>query len=228
MRADRMISWGEEPLWNNLAGCHFLGYASLPEGTDLRIYAGTELCVSGSADPARNPASWTMEAFVKPEYDSQDNTLLFGKAAHANQHASPTPYPGYCWMLLRHKSGTLELRWTEQAEDPSCQYTIDSKDYYKAKLTETAVMKDHRWYHVALTYDKSTKTFRLYVDHKLVFTQATSGRELFDSTHDYFFSRIAASNGFEGWMDEIRFSDSALEPSAFETIEKLGMILFVR
>ena len=131
-------------------------------------------------------------------------------------------------MLLRHKSGLLELRWTEQAADPSYQYTVDSKDYYKAVRTSTTVMKNHRWYHVALTYDKPAKTFRLYVDYKLVLTQATSGLELFDSTHDYFFSRINATNGFEGWMDEIRFSDSALEPSAFETIEKLGMILFCR
>ncbi len=131
-------------------------------------------------------------------------------------------------MLLRHKSGMLELRWTEQAEDPSYKYTVDSKDYYKAVLTPTAIMKDHRWYHVALTYDKPTKTFKLYVNYQLVLTQATSGRELFDSTHDYFFSRINVANGFEGWMDEIRFSDSALEPSSFETIEKFGLILFCR
>ena len=228
VRAERMISWGKKPLWQNLAGCHFLGYGSLPSGTANRNYAGTELCVPGSTDSARNPASWTMEAFVKPEYDNLDNMLLFGKAALANQHASPKKYPECCWLLLRHKSGMLELRWTEQAADPSYQYTVDSKDYYKAVLTPTAIMKDHRWYHVALTYDKPTKTFKLYVNYQLVLTQVTSGLELFDSTHDYFFSRINAANGFEGWMDEIRFSDSALEPSSFETIEKFGLILFCR
>ena len=227
-RTGRTISWGKTRLWQNLAGCHFLGYGSLPSETALRNYAGTELCVPGSADPLRNPESWTMEAFVKPEYDNLDNTLLFGKAAVANQHASPTPYPECCWMLTRHKNGLLELRWTEQAADPSYQYTVDSKDYYKAVLTSTTVMKNHRWYHVALTYDKPAKTFRLYVDYKLVLTQATSGLELFDSTHDYFFSRISAANGFEGWMDEIRFSNSALEPTDFETIEELGTVLFYR
>ena len=169
-----------------------------------------------------------MEAFVRPEYDSLDNALLFGKAALANQHANPTPYPQYCWMLTRNKDGKLKLSWTEQATDPSYEYTSASTSYYQSVVTDAAVMKQHRWHHVALTYDKPTKTFKLYVNYSPVLTQATSGLELFDSTHDYFFSRIAAANGFEGWMDEIRFSNAALQPEAFVHIESPGMLMLFR
>ena len=227
-RAGRTIRWGAEPVWENLAGCHFLGYASLAPGTDNRNYTGAELCVPGSAYAAQNPESWTMEAFVRPEYDSLDNALLFAKAALANQHADPKPYPQYCWMLTRNKDGKLKLSWTEQAADSSYEYTSASTAYYKSATTATAVMDRHRWYHVALTYDKPTKTFKLYVNYSPVLTQATSGLELFDSTHDYFFSRIDASNGFEGWMDEIRFSNAALQPETFVTLEPLGMFMLFR
>ena len=68
----------------------------------------------------------------------------------------------------------------------------------------------------------------LYVDYSPVLTQATSGLELFDSTHDYFFSRIDASCGFEGWMDEIRFSSTALQPESFVTLKPLGMFMIFR
>ena len=227
-RAGRTVLWGAEPMWENLAGCHFLGYASLASGTSNRGYTGAELCVPGSTYAAQNPESWTMEAFVRPEYDSLDNALLFGKAAVANQHASPAPYPECCWMLMRNKDGKLKLRWTEQATDPNYEYTSASTAYYKSVTTATAVMDRHRWYHVALTYDKPTKTFKLYVNYTLVLTQATSGLELFDSTRDYFFSRIAASYGFEGWMDEIRFSNAALQPESFVTIESPGMFMLFR
>ena len=227
-RAGRTIRWGAEPVWENLAGCHFLGYASLASGTANRNYTGAELCVPGVDNASQNPESWTMEAFVRPEYDSQNNALLFGKAAVANQHDSPAPYPQYCWMLTRNTDGKLKLSWTEQATDPSYEYTSASTAYYKSVTTASAVMAQHRWHHVALTYDKPTKTFKLYIDRSLVLTQATSGLELFDSTHDYFFSRIAASNGFEGWMDEIRFSNIALQPEAFVNLEPHGMFMFFR
>lgn len=227
-RTGRPVAWGGEPVWENLAGCRFLGYGALPDGTANRVYAGTELSVGGSTDPARNPASWTMEAFVRPEYDSLDFELLFGKAAAADQHARPRPYPEYCWLLARNRDGRLNLRWTEQAEDAGYEYTADSTGYYKSVLTDEAVLKNHRWHHVALSYDRSTKTFRLYVDYRPVLVQATSGRDLFDSTHGYFFSRMCASNGFEGWMDEIRFSGAALEPSDFETMGKVGAVIICR
>ena len=226
VRAGRTILWGTAPVWENLAGCHFLGYASV-SGSNPQ-WAGAELCVPGSTFAPQNPESWTMEAFVRPEYDSLNNALLFGKAALANQHATPTPYPQYCWMLTRNTDGKLKLSWTEKAADPSYEYTSASTAYYKSVTTASAVMAQHRWYHVALTYDKPTKTFKLYVNYSLVLTQATSGLELFDSAHDYFFSRIAAANGFEGWMDEIRFSNAALQPEAFVHIESPGMLMLFR
>lgn len=227
-RTGRLVEWGGETVWENLAGCRFIGCNSLSSGTANRYYAGTELCVRGSTDPARNPASWTMEAFVRPEYDGQDNALLFAKAAVADQHASPRPYPEYCWLLSRDYDGRLNLKWTEQAEDESYEYTAGSTDYYKSVKTADAVLKEHRWHHVALSYDRPTKTFRLYVNRRLVLEQATGGRELFDSTHDYFFSRICASTGFEGWMDEIRFSGAALAPADFESLGKVGLVIICR
>ena len=229
MLIGRKALWGSEKVWENLAGCRFLGYASLTNGTPNRAYAGTELNVPGSQDKWRNPDSWTMEAFVKPEYDSQDKCLLFGKSAVNNQHDTLKPFPEFCWMLTRDMNGKLKLFWTEQAADPDYQYTSSSTDYYKNAVTDTEVLKDHSWHHVALSYDKPTKTFKLYVNYQLVLTQATSGLELFDSVHGYYFSRIAASNGFEGWMDEIRFSNKALLPNEMvQLVGSPGFILYLR
>ena len=132
-------------------------------------------------------------------------------------------------MLTRVMNGKLKLFWAEQASDPDYQYTSSSTDYYKNAVTDTEVLKDHSWHHVALSYDKPTKTFKLYVNYQLVLTQATSGLELFDSVHGYYFSRIAASNGFEGWMDEIRFSNKALLPNEMvQLVGSPGFILYLR
>ncbi len=229
-RVGRNVRWNGKKAWKNLAGCHFIGAYSLPDGTAYREYAGTELCLAGSENPALNPPSWTMEAFVRAEYPTcgQDGVgaLLFGKyttAGHKNDW-----YPQYCWMLTRlhpQLGGTLRLAWTEAKDG---DYAKGDSDYYKSCTTDADYLADGAWHHVALSYDQPNRTFTLYVDYQSVLTATVGERGLLDLPYGYYFSRMQCTRGFEGWMDEIRFTNGALTPDEFETLDKSGFTITIR
>lgn len=230
-RTNRRVRWGGKKMWTNLAGCHFLGYSSLVEGTENRQFAGTALCVAGASDVRQSPPSWTMEAFVRAEYDQTmgdgNGALLFGKSATDEFKTSGQDYPRYCWMLTRTKASDgskLRLSWTEVAENGT--YTADSE---KKVETDANCLGDRKWHHVALSYDRPSRIFTLYVDYQSVLTQTVGETGLLDNLRgSYYFSRLACSAGFEGWMDEIRFTNEALKPEAFETLDQAGFAVIFR
>ncbi len=231
-RVNRDVRWNGRKMWKNLAGCHFIGRTSLPSDTSpSREWAGTELCVAGASSPSMNPPSWTMEAFVRAEYPTFGGeavgALLFGKYTangHQNGH-----YPQYCWMLTRthaDKGSKLRLAWTEVKEDGT--YASTDTDYFKSAETEVDYLGDKKGHHVALSYDQQTRVFTLYVDYKSVLTAEVSERGLLDLPYGYYFSRLQCTSGFEGWMDEIRFTNGALKPEAFVTLDKAGFLFTIR
>lgn len=232
-RIGRKILWDGEAMWENLACCHFRGYASLPEDAGLRIYAGDEMRVWDANDVRMNPPSWTMEAFVKVEHEQiwegGVGSLLFGKNGNAQPHSTTKVWPQYAWMLTRTGTGHLRISWTEVDDDSSYVYGNDetSGDHYGCAITEQPYLGDHGWHHVALSYDKPTRTFRLYVDYACVMAQ-TLERDLFDGPYPYYFSRMEYPSGFEGWMDEIRFSSFARTPESFQQLSRFGTAIVIR
>ena len=201
-----LVGWGDDVKGTNAACAYFPGYT---DGTDLdsglRRYAGCEFSFPASSLTANNPTNWTMEAFVKRKYDQSFGhsygALIFGKYGNATPHASTQKYPKFCWMLTRNQDGRLKVWWTLDDGQP---YDVSAANSGSA-LTEDAYLGDGKWHHVALSYDKPTRTFTLRVDYLVVLTQ-TLDHDLYDGPFVYNFSRTECTAGFEGWMDEIRFS----------------------
>lgn len=223
----RRVLWGAKPMWTNSVSCYFQGRQ---KATVLPYYAGTEMNRPASGLPGCNPESWTMEAFVRREHASYSATygaLIFGKMGNTTPHVSTTVYPQYCWMLTQLPDGKLKLFWTQADREA---YDAQSSSYKSAK-TATALAADGRWHHVALVYDKPTRKFSVYVDYALAMTQTVGGEEgyeLYDGSFGYYYSRMELTDGFEGWMDEIRFSSVARTPETFIRFEPVGFMMILR
>lgn len=237
-KAGRDVLWADRSMWTNNLCLWFPAGSYVPVGTANRGYYGAQLCLPGQSAAKYNPASWTMEAFVKLEeiglpVSNVKTGLIFGKAGNtAPTSNNPIWYPRSAWTLVYQADGTLKLDWTERPTPDFTAYGSGTTEYYKSATTEEAYLNDTRWHHVALSYDATAKQFKLYVDYKLAMTQGLKNAEeenaLFDGPYGYFFCRFPTTGGFEGWMDEIRFSSKALEPSEFERFESRGMLLIYR
>ena len=232
MTPSSRVYWNERPMWTNSASIYFRGYHSLAANAANRIYAGTEMNFPASALAACNPTNWTMEAMVRAEYlpdflgsDAKYGALIFGKFGNSSApHSTPTQFPRYSWMLSLMPSGHLKILW---AVDDGNAHT-DSSSNYGGRTTAEALLADRRWHHIALTYDADARRFALYVDYVKVLEPALD-YPLHDGPFPYFFSRIDIASGFEGWMDEIRFTGRVLVPSQFETFCPLsGMAILFR
>lgn len=234
----RKVLWGADKMWENSKCLWFPSASHVPADTANRQYYGAMLTYPLSRDdPKRNPASWTMESFVKLEATGLSvaavkKGLIFGKAGNtAPTSTSPIWYPRSAWLLTYTSAGKLCLEWTER---PTADYTDyrQTSDYYKSCETKDAFLNDLKWHHVALSYSAQQKTFKLYVDQNLVMTQALLGsaetNALFDGGYPYCFGRFPTTGGFEGWMDEIRLTGRVLEPAEFESFTLPGMILIFR
>jgi hypothetical protein len=216
---ERRVFFGAEKMsWSSSKAAYFRGFRSLEEGAANRIYAGTEMNFPGSSLKSCNPDSWTMEAFVKVEHEQQ-NALIFGKHAQVKVHQYPAVWPQVCWMLTAEFGGALKINW--QLQNQSNNREI------KSITTQSNLLTPLKWHHVALSYDKPSKTFKLYVDYKQVLETTIEG-ELYESQGGYYFSRIEASYGFEGWMDEIRFSSIVRTPESFVYLAPSGTMLILR
>ena len=219
--SNRRVLYGSGKMpWRNLKSAYFRGYQSLASGTANRAYTGTEMNFPGSGLKSCNPESWTMEAFVKVEYE-RANALIFGKHAQTKVHQSPQVWPQICWMLTAESGGVLKIQWELQNREKYEYATV------KSSATASNVLTPRKWHHVALSYDKRSRTFKLYVDYALVKETAVGG-ELYESQGGYYFSRTELSNAFEGWMDEIRFSSVARTPESFIRLAPDGMKLILR
>lgn len=86
----------------------------------------------------------------------------------------------------------------------------------ETKYVATIQYNDHRWHHAALTYTKSTRTVRLYVDRSLQAVHVLPGA-LYPTTQPLFLG-VNPSRGWGGAcenVDEFRYSNAALAPTQF-------------
>jgi hypothetical protein len=209
------VFWGSKFRNTNNVCAEFWGYQKATELTTARIYAGSTLRQPRATSAAQNPSNWTMEAYAKVRNQQSGwntgNTgvLLFGKTGNISPQQSPALYPRYCWWLAQQYTGQLKLAWRE--------VNGDEQGLERNAVTAVSCLGDTKWHHLALTYDAALKTFKLYVDATLVLTQ-TLDHPLWDGPYEYDFARGLDLYGFEGYMDEIRFSNVVLEPSEFVSL----------
>lgn len=220
------VLWGSEFRNTNNVCAEFWGYQKATELTTARIYAGSTLRQPRTTFEAQNPSNWTMEAYVKVrDQQSRWNTgstgvLIFGKTGNISPQQSPALYPRYCWWLAQQYTGQLKLAWRE--------VNGDEQGLEKNAVTAVSYLGDDTWHHLALTYDAALKTFKLYVDATLVLTQ-TLDYPLWDGPYEYDFARGLDIFGFEGYMDEIRFSNVVREPSGFVSLlPSYGFMIMLR
>lgn len=237
----RMLQWDRWKMWENRLSLYFPAGSNASGQSNAGYYGAVfnvPIRASGFCQSSMNPASWTMEAFVKLEkynlpHAISKTGLIFGKAGNTVPTGNnPVWYPRYSWLLSYTSEGRLRLEWTERPTPGFSSYEASSTDYYKRVDTGVSSLTDLKWHHVALSYDASAKRFVLYVDGGVVLTQpllnAGDTNALFDGNFAYYFGRFPTTGGFEGWMDEIRFSSKVLQPEEFEQFSATGSSIIFR
>ena len=231
----RQLKWGQTSMWTNSLCLWFPAASHLPAGAQNAEYYGAMLTVPAQTPPDKNPASWTMEAMVKLERTGLPQSkvkrgLIFGKAGNRNP-TNNANNPSSSWLLSYDNGGSLVLEWTEKPTADYADYSAGSSFYKKVSTAET-YLQDLKWHHVALSYSAVAKRFLLYVDGTIALEQPLLGtgetNTLYDGPYAYFFCRFPTTSGFEGWMDEIRFTSRVLDPADFEQYVPTGTFLIFR
>ena len=147
-------------------------------------------------------SSVTVELFVKADYkefaDQWKNLIVMGGSGEQE-----------AWALRVNANGTLAFR---------------SGSVTKNGDTENAL--DGEWHHLAFSFDADTKTLRLYFDYSEVGSrELPDGLVYADNADGIRNLEIGSFNKaswgrWRGWVDEVRISDTVLQPSEFLRVEK--------
>lgn len=113
------------------------------------------------------------------------------------------------WSLMMNPSGKIAVRYCGSMSGSSPEYT-----------SGTHVINDGRWHHIALVRDASEKTaggnypVRVYVDGELDATYAFGTQWTVFTDSPLYIGGYTKREGriFDGMIDEVRVSDTALSP----------------
>ncbi|MBI1367571.1 MAG: PEP-CTERM sorting domain-containing protein [Planctomycetes bacterium] len=148
------------------------------------------------------PASFTAEAFVKVDHHI-DFAGIMGKERSVDG--------GDTWQLDIDNTGKLRARFDTQTGSGA-----GNPPGYNQSVVSSFFIEDGLWHHIALTYDGSTRAFKIYADYNLV----GSGTTTFNLIYDAGFFEVGhiAGRAFDGWVDEVRLSDTVLATNQFLTV----------
>lgn len=189
-------------VWNSFNG-HRLNATN---SSSLRfVNAGVPSSQAGSVvtvpdnTPLLRASNLTVEAFVK--VDRHVNWgLIIGKPRTDNGGAS--------WSLGMDSGGKPYVRFdTQPLGNPG------PGDGYNASKSSGVNIEDGQWHHVAFTY--TNRTYRLYVDYLLRAEDKTANGLVYDTNPLRIGQGAGFSVNFDGWIDEIRISDTVLQPYQF-------------
>jgi len=155
---------------------------------------GGEVVVSGK-DAVTQPASFTLEAFVKMARATGRHALIASKRRNGQTGAS--------WSLSISPDGMLGVRFDTQPG------TANSGDGFNQVVGSSGFLNDGQWHHVALSYDGESRMALLYADHQ------ACGKGMMRSALVYDGSDLIIGRGLEGWLDEIRLTAEVLHPEQF-------------
>ena len=142
----------------------------------------------------------TVEAFLK--VNRRVNwPLVIGKARSG----------GTSWNIDFDNSGKPRVRI-----DSGVTFT-NGEPGFNQSWTAAVNVEDGQWHHVAFTYAQTNKAMRLYVDYVLSASGTTANNLVYDSGQ-LRIGQGAGGRAFDGWIDEIRITDSTLIPEQFMTV----------
>ncbi|MBI1367570.1 MAG: PEP-CTERM sorting domain-containing protein [Planctomycetes bacterium] len=162
------------------------------------------------ADPGGNffniTGSFTVEGFVRIESNVNFATLV-GKARNGNNSS---------WEIDTNNTGKLRVRVDSNTVYPDAG---SGDGAFNQSITSNFNLEDGLWHHFAMTYNASTRTVTLFGDYTQVGSAvlSDSGVMHFDS-NSLFFGANAGGRALDGWLDEVRISDTLLTPNQFLTI----------
>jgi hypothetical protein len=145
--------------------------------------------VTVADNPLLQPAAFTAEMWMKV-----NTIVMFPALINKSKDGSNST-----WMMDLTDSGNLRSRFDTAVQGNQTPNSGTS-------------VANGQWHHVALTYDGTTA--RLYVDYVLKTTQIINGSLAYTSAA----LNIGNSGGgraFDGWIDEVRLTDSALTSDQF-------------
>ena len=181
---------------NNSSSLYFTNAAAFPAQTNSGNGGYVEVT---NVTSFLCPTNFTLEFFVKIARDV-DWPCLVGKARENG---------GASWIFDLDRADPLKLRMDTE---PLGQLG-NSNGFNQCSLIMN--IQDKKWHHVALTYYCPTRTATVYVDYSSSGSMQTT-HEVVYTNASLFFGKGAGSNqAFDGWLDEIRLSDTVLLPNQF-------------
>lgn len=164
-------------------------------------WAGSYIETKPDSSDFMNPTNWTMELFFKTSgAQVEGDALLMGKGYSDNYRD---------WLVSISTDGKLTAGFC------GTEWVMNTPTILSWSPVSQTRYDDQRWHHLALTYDAGTLTAKLYVDYKLI-KEGTLPSELGNHGENcYRFGRYCSMYGFNGYLDEIRFSSRVLTPDEF-------------
>lgn len=205
-------------LYENGGSGHF---HSLQRMHEIAKLDGSGIYLDGSKYQRVASGSFTMEVTMKLDYTTWRSKLnsTFLRYPIALLYSNSSYF--FEWQLCAIMDGDNCFRVDANAYFPT-GHALKTIAHYNGTAynrPEPNLLKDDKWHHIALVYDDTTYTFRLYIDYKL--KDENTFDEPFRPTFSTY-SHIWIGSGdkvnlssFEGWIDEVRYTRKALSPEQF-------------
>jgi hypothetical protein len=151
--------------------------------------------------PLHEPDTFSCEMFIKAGDDVSQYRVLARKTRDSANGS---------WFLIAH-AGRIGLR-VDSNDDGKGQF---NQGLYSSVAAHGSI-DDGQWHHIAVTYDDTPATFKLYKDYSYIgqLVPGNGGSIVYDGGVLHLGGRNNG-NGWEGWVDEIRFVDDVLTPEQF-------------
>ncbi len=153
----------------------------------------------GGSTSVLKPRSFTAETFYKAE-GHVNYPSLFGK--------SRADAGGCTWLLDTSSNDRFRVRVDSQPLGSG------SGSGFNQSFGTSIDLNDGKWHHLALTYDDTTRRVELYVDYVLRGSGTTINPIVYDD-RPLVMGQGAGGRALDGWLDEVRVSDTVLASSQF-------------
>jgi hypothetical protein len=147
---------------------------------------GDKIAFADSADWELT-GEFTIEAFIRA------NTLPVISTIAAHGTGSTV----YGWWLSASNAGSIRFRFDDNGDATALH-----------DVTSSTTISTGTWYHIAVDRDASNK-IRLYIDGVMRGSKTSATGSSFNSTGTLDIGEIGSGFGFDGWIDEFRFTNVA-------------------